>query len=98
MFKKTQRSGKISINFLREKYLSTSLNLLNLFSDVESKKHKDKQQQNHKPEIKPELGTFVLWILRSMLDLDLFQINLILIPYPAWYRQGPGVEGNFDQN
>ena len=96
MFKKTQRSGKISINFLKEKYLSTSLNLLNLFSDVESKKHKDKQQQNHKPEIKPELGTFVLWILRSMLDLDLFQINLILIQYPAWYRQGPGVEGNFD--
>ena len=48
----------------------------------------------------PDLGTLVLWILRSVLDLDLMLIYRLiysLFDIPQGYCSKIGVEGRFDQ-
>ena len=47
----------------------------------------------------PELRTLLLWISRSLFDLDLFfdlKINLIFFRYPRGYLVHSGVDGSFD--
>ena len=56
-------------------------------------------QLNYLKKMYPELRILLLWISRSMFDLDLFfdlKINLIFFRYPRGYLVQSGVDGSFD--